>query len=299
MNRREFARLVCAFGAVPPPEENRLGKRPQFRSESTQVLIPFTAVDKHDHLVTTLSVDDLRLLDDGTERKISSLSLEEGPVSILFVLDISGSMKKSVVDLQEAVRRMLRAADKDDEFGVIEFSDRPELTIGFTNSLRRVDERVRAITPSGHTSLTDAMMLAFGEVRRGHQPRKALIVLSDGAENHSRYVREQAMRMAGETDVRVYGVELYPTIGEGFNAPTFLESLARNTGGRYFATVDRKSIPEIVERIDVHRSYVLGFKPPAERRDGKFHRVDLKLRRRPSGDRLKLFWKECYRTPLE
>lgn len=270
---------------------------PRFRSEAAQVLVPFTAEDKHHHLVPGLKAEDMRLLVDGREQPISFLSVEDGPVSVVFVLDISGSMKKPVTDVQEAMRRILRAADSSDEFAVVEFNDTPELTVDFTARPERIEQRIEGLMPGGRTSLTDGIVMGLRELRRARQPRRALIVLSDGAENHSRHVRTEALRTAVEADVRVYAIELYPPIGESFGGPTMLELLARATGGRYLPTVNRKNIPDLVERIDIHRGYVLGFNPPMEQRDGKLHQVSLKLRRKTAGERVRLFWKERYRVP--
>ncbi|HYI95108.1 MAG TPA: VWA domain-containing protein [Bryobacteraceae bacterium] len=307
IRRRDFLSVTSAFGGVlmNSPGEGKaqtLSKddpnRPLFRSESAQVLIPFTAVDKQDHLVGGLSAEDVRLLADGKEQHINFLSLEDRPASILFVIDISGSMKKPVANVQEAMRRMLRAAAPDDEFAVIEFNDTPRVTVGFTSITSRVEERVKEIGPVGRTSLTDAIVLAFQELKRSHQERKAVIVLSDGQDNHSRYVRKDVIRLGVETDARLYAIELCPPIGEGFVPATFLEALAHTTGGRYLPVVDRKSIPDIVNRIDVHRSYVLGFTPPLDQRDGKTHQIQLKLKTTASAGPVRLFWKHRYLAPV-
>ncbi len=294
-----FTQLTAAYGqqADMPPLARRNEDRSPFRIQSTQIVIPFSAVDKHDRLVSGLCSEDLRLLADGREQHIDFLYAEEGPASVLFVLDISGSMKKPVADVKEALRRVLRAASVDDEFALIEFSDEPQLTISFTTEESRVEARVEEIVPAGRTSLTDAIVLGFREMARCRQARKALIVLSDGQENHSRYERKEAMRLALETDVRVYGIELYPPVGEGFVAATFLELLARATGGRYLPTVSRKDIPSVIESIDVHRCYVLGFTPPTEHHDDSVHHVDLKLKRKLARGRVTLFWKERYLIP--
>ena len=304
IRRREFLCIASALGATIDSREAKGqtpkagSSRPQFRAESAQVLIPFTAVDKQDHLVGGLSARDVRLLADGKEQPINFLSLEDGPASILFVVDISGSMKKPVADMQEAMRRILHTAAVDDEFAVIEFNDNPRVTVGFTSVSSRVEDRVKEIAPAGRTSLTDAILLAFQEMKRANQERKAVIVLSDGQDNHSRYVRTDAIRLAVETDVRVYAIELCPPIGEGYISPTFLEVLAHATGGRYLPTVSRKNIPDIVDRIDVHRGYVLGFTPPAEHRDGKTHQIELKLKPKRATQPLKLYWKDRYRAPI-
>jgi VWFA-related protein len=261
-----------------------------FRADSTRILIPFTAEDKAHHLVHGLTSQDVRLFSDGHEAHISFLHEEEGPASLLFVLDISGSMKKPVLDVKEAMRRVLRAASAGDEFGVVEFSDGARVTVEFTSMQSRIEERISGMNATGRTSLNDALILALREISRANQERRALIVLSDGGDNHSRHVESEVMRLALETDARIYAIELYPPV-EGWS---MLERLALWTGGRYLATVTRQQIPELIQRIDVHRGYVLGFNPPQDQRDGKPHDVELKLRRKmPSGD-VRLHWKHRY-----
>lgn len=298
IGRRTFVTALPAWitgsGIASAQFDNRL---PQFRVDSPQVLIPFTAEDKQHHLVQGLTADDVRLLADGRETRIDFLNVEEGPASLLFIVDISRSMKKPVANLQEAIRRILRAAAADDEFGLIEFSNTAELTVDFTSMHSRLEERVAAIIPSGHTSLTDAIVLALREIRRGNYRRRAIIIVSDGGENHSRHVELEAFRAAVEADARIYAIELYPPLGEGFSGPTMLERLARATGGRYLPTAKRRQLPELIGRIDIHLSYLLGFTPPHDHRDDRLHRVDLKLRKTSATTGVRLYWKERYRVP--
>jgi VWFA-related protein len=109
------------------------GRLPMFHADSTRVLIPFTAEDKRHHLVHGLTSEDIRLVSNGHEKHINFLHEEQGPASLLFVLDVSGSIGKPLAYVQDAMKRVLRAAAADDEFGVIEFSDRARLTIDFTS----------------------------------------------------------------------------------------------------------------------------------------------------------------------
>ena len=269
----------------------------QFSSDVAQVLIPFTIEDRNHRLIDGLTKQDLRLFVDGREQRIDFVALEDGPASLLFVLDRSGSMKGCAADVREAVGRIVRAASADDEFGVVDFSDDPQVTVQFTAMPLRVQARVQTLTPGGSTSLTDAVVLAMQAVRRSHLARRAIIVISDGRENHSRHVRSAALRAAVESSARLYAIELYPPIGEGFGSPTMLEVLARATGGRYLPTVSGASIPSLIETIDIHRTYILGFTPPPEHRDGKLHDVEVSLRRGVSDGPVRLYWKDRYRVP--
>ena len=287
-----FALALLGFPAAGSYGQTAMGK-PQFRAEAAMVLIPFTAVDSRERLIAGISVDSLRLFSDGKEQKIDFVSQEDGPASILFVVDISGSMKKPLTDAQEAIRKILRAAPAEDEFALVEFSDRPELTVAFTNRQDEIEDHIGRMAPAGHTSLADAIVLAADHMSKAaRQPRKAIVVVSDGQDNYSRYTEREAIRLAVETDARIYGIELYPPSGEGAPPASFIELLARATGGRYLPTVRRGSIPDLADRIDVHHRYVLGFTAPPEHRDERAHQVELRPKTRLSTGRARLYWKE-------
>ena len=169
--RRGFLRalplLPVAVSGTPKSSAqtwDSFARTPMFRAESTQRLIPFTAEDKGHHLVHGLTPQDVRLFADGQEEHISFLHEEEGPASLLFVLDISGSMKKPLADVQEAMRRTLRGAAAGDEFGVVEFSDGASLTVDFTSIQSPVEERIVGMTATGRTSLNDALVVALREI---------------------------------------------------------------------------------------------------------------------------------------
>ncbi|MBL8294604.1 MAG: VWA domain-containing protein [Bryobacterales bacterium] len=294
VGRREVIRTLAGIGSW---FASPLSAAPDFHTAGTQVLIPFTAVDKHDHLVDGLAAQDFRLLIDGKEQSADFFAMEDGPVSLMLVLDASGSMNRTVTPVQDAVRRILRSSDSNDEFAVIEFSDQIRLTVDFTRLESRVESRVREMAHAGSTSFSGAILVALREMNRVRQRRRALIVVSDGRDNHSRHVRSEVIQTAVESDVRIYAIELYPPMGEAFVSPTLLEMLARSTGGRYLPTMARKQIPELIDRIDIHRNYVLGFTPPVNHRDGRNHSVDLRLRKRSGIPPARLFWKERYRVP--
>lgn len=295
LRRRDLFRMLAGAGVCAGA---RLIGAPDFHTESTQVLIPFVALDQHDHLIDGLAAEDFRLLADGKEQPINFVVVEDGPASIVLVLDTSGSMRKAVAGMQEVARRILRSADVNDEFAVMEFSDRTRMTVDFTTGGAQVEDRIKQIAAEGPTPLADAILHALEAAKRVQRRRRALIVVSDGRDNHSRHVPGEVMRAAIESDVRVYAIELYPPMGEAFVSPTLLELLAHNTGGRYLPTMNRNQIPSLIERIDIHRNYVLGFTPPANHRDGRNHAVDLRLKERKRRGRARLFWKERYRVPL-
>jgi hypothetical protein len=121
-----------------------------------------------------------------------------------------------------------------------------------------------------------------------------MVIISDGQDNHSRYKEREAIRLAMETDVRIYGIELYPPMGEGYVRKTLLESLAEATGGRYLPTVKLQNVPELMSRFDVHRFYRATYSMPTAAMDARYHGIDLKLSRTEQLRGLRLFWKRGY-----
>lgn len=267
------------------------------RMEVPQVLIPLTAVDRNGRLVTALDYRDFRVEAGGEEQKTSSLWMEDGPASILFVLDVSGSMKPRVDLLRSAVERVLDQASPEDEFGIVAFSDKPNLMMDFVPVGAVVRERVHDLRAQGWTSLDDAIVFALQQIRRAHHSNRALIVITDGRENYSRAVPQEVNRLAAETDARIYGIELYPPMGEAHVDPTLIESLAAATGGRYLPVVEPNRIPELAEAIDVHRYWILGFVPSDKCRDGQPHKVSVRLTRGIGSRGARLSWKELFRVP--
>ena len=159
--------------------------------------------------------------------------------------------------------------------------------------------RLRDLTPFGRTSLVDAAMMALQQIKSAHHSRRAIVIITDGQDNNSRYKERDALRAAMETDVRVYGIEVSPPFGESFTGKTFVESLAETTGGRYLPTLKNKNIPDLVARIDVHRFYRATFTPESADTTGKPHRIEMKLTRKDALKGGRHFWRRLYSNVLE
>lgn len=254
--------------------------------------IPVTAVDAHDHVVSNLTPNDLRLTDNGTLHPLTSLMLDEGPASILFVVDVSGSMKSSVGHVRDAIGTVLRHAQPDDEFAVIEFSGTALVTVPFDGTAA-VERRLDKLNAFGHTSLVDAVVEALKTIRHAKYTRRAIIVVSDGDDTYSRTKNTTAFRLAAETDARIYAIEICPWWSEG-SGPSFLESLSDVTGGRYLATCSGQKIAELIDRFDIHRYYIATFHPGAENDQRKDHRIDLKLTKQVRREKVRIYWKHTY-----
>jgi Ca-activated chloride channel family protein len=207
------------------------------------------------------------------------------PACVLFVGD--GKLRRAVSSAPyspavEAVRELLATANPQDDFFLITFADTAELAADFTASVADIQSQLLPRQPQGSTALLDAIYLGISEMRRAKYARKALLIISDGGDNHSRY-RERDIRSAvREADVLVYAIGIYDryfaTIEEQIG-PALLSEVSEETGGRMFTVDNPKDMADIAAKIslELRNQYVLGYHPISPKYDGKWHKIKVKL----------------------
>ena len=262
-------------------------------------------VDGSDRFVPDLRKTDFRLFEGGVLQQIATLSTEEVPVSVVIVFDASGSMKRSIPMAERSLRAFLDTANPADEFSVVTVRSHPDLSLPFVRDPEDLLRCLGGIRGDGQTALLDAVYMAAGYVRKGNNPRKAVLVISDGEDNHSRYTEGELLDALRETDVTLYsiGVDVRsaPSAPGEPNERTgadILSELAEATGGRYFEAWSPKDLPGIMGKIDIRRQYVLGYSPAPLKPDGKYHRVDLRLARQARARHLRAYARPGYYAPL-
>ena len=260
------------------------------------VLVPVTVTDATDRPVTNLQPTSFRIFDNNIEQKILSFHREDGPVSVGFIFDASGSMKnrmdRSVAGIQEFLNNTMVAGD---EFFLIRFSDRPVLVKDFTDDPGEILSELSAIEPGGWTALNDAICLGIHKIKRAKNQRRALFVMTDGGDNNSRYSDSEVRSLVRESDVRIYSIGL-------FERPHFLEKLAEDTGGRALWAHRLKDLPDVIEKLsrDFRNQYVLGYTPNDQSSDGKYRKVRVELIEKTIKHMpLNVFWRGGYYSPLE
>lgn len=261
------------------------GSAERLRVDSDLVLIPVVVTDQQDRSVTGLGREYFRLWDQKTEQTISHFTAEDTPVSIGLVFDCSRSMADKLTRSRAAVAEFIRTANPQDEFSLVRFSDRAELVQGFTNNLADIQNRMIFLQANGSTALLDAVVLSLNEMRHAKNQRKAMLIISDGGDNNSRYsIREMRDRLK-EADVQIYSIGIMEPFGarllspEEDAGPGLLDDIARQTGGRLFVVDDLNELTRVAIKIGaaLRNQYVLGYVPTGEMRDGKYHRVEVKL----------------------
>jgi Ca-activated chloride channel homolog len=268
--------------------------RPTMKVDVNMILLPVTVTDSKDQPVTNLPADSFRVLEENVEQKVVSLHHEEGPVSVGFVFDGSASMKNRMDRSIAAIQRFLETLNKGDEFFLVRFNDRPQLVTGFTDNPDDILSELSSIYPIGWTALNDAIVLAAQTMKHAKNPRRALIVLTDGGDNNSRYTESEVRRLVQESDVRIYSIGI-------FERSNFLEKLGNDSGGRAFFAHKLQDLPAAVDKLsnEFRNQYVLGYYPTAPANDGKYRRVRVEMIETIKQMSLRVFWRHGYYSPVE
>jgi len=282
-------------------------EHPAFRSNSYLVLIHATVLDPADRPVRGLTRDYFRLFQDKVQQDIAYFSEEEAPLSLAIVFDTSGSMRKKISGAYQALRAILATSNPGDQFCLITFASQAELAVPWVSDEAFIEKNAGIAEPNGRTSLLDAVHLALAQTKLAQNPRRAVLILSDGGDNHSRYREREIAGALEEADVQMYAVDmeespyLTPRSDEELEGPSLLERLCERAGGRYFHAQNSRELASVADRIskELRSIYVLGFVPPNRADDGRFHYVQLKLDRPAGGPRLSVYWRHGYRIPGE
>jgi len=275
------------------------------RVNSELVLIPVTVTDSMNRLVTGLEKDHFKLYEDKVEQVITHFASEDSPISVGIVFDCSGSMGDKLRKSRDAVAQLLKTANPEDEFFLVEFNDRAELVVGLTKQSEEIQNRLTFTQSRGRTALLDAIILALNHMRKAHNPRKALVIISDGGDNSSRYTIGEVKSRVREADVQIYAIGILEPFGdrgrtpEEVAGPELLSDIAEQTGGRLFEVGNLKELPDIASKIGaaLRNQYVLGYAPSVARRDGKYHHVNLKLVKPKGWPSLRAYWRLGYYAP--
>jgi Ca-activated chloride channel family protein len=271
-------------------------------ASSDLVLINVSVLDRNGRPLRGLGADSFHLFEHRTEQRILSFAETETPVSVVIVFDESGSMEKGVMRCAEAVKQFWKGASDADEFALITFSDRTTLESDFTRDSSAIQARLLSATSHGHTALLDALQRAAAVSKHANNERRAIIVLSDGGDNHSRRNYWEVRRTLQETSAQVYAVSV-PLIGEGdpAEAAALLDRICGATGGRNIGIDNFSDLEDAMEQInnEIRSEYVLAYKPRSLSHDGKFHPVRVRFTP-PSGVRqVSVFWRPGYYDSIE
>jgi len=272
------------------------------RIDTNLVLVPVNVTDPLNRFVTGLETQDFTIFEDGVEQKIVSFGNEDAPLSIGIVFDTSGSMGAKLSISRLSVAEFFKTANPEDEAFLVEFSDRPELVVPFTHDLGEIQNALLSTRAKGATALLDGVTLAMNTMKRAHNPRKALIVMTDGGDNHSRYTFNEVTNRVRESDVQIYAVGIFGGMGspEEFSGPGLLSALSEPTGGHHFVA-GLHQLTDIASKIgiELRNQYLIGYSPSNQARDGRYRKITVKVIQPRGLPKLKAHWRTGYYAPTQ
>jgi Ca-activated chloride channel homolog len=312
---------AAAWGGEDPGPEARVSIEPRarptapggqtprasIRVDTTLVLIPVTVTDPLNRFVTGLDKEHFRIFEDKKEQSLVQFSSEDAPLTIGVVFDASGSMGNKLLQARQAVAQFFRTANPEDEAFLVTFNDRAELAAPLTRDLGEIQSKLTFTQSRGKTALLDAIYLALHQMKKANNPRKALLVISDGGDNNSRYTEREIRNLVREADVQIYAIGIYEPMGsrmrtaEELAGPGMLTSLAEQTGGRQYAVENLNDLPDIAAKIgiELRNQYILGYTPANQERDGRYRRVQVRLVQPRGLPSLRAYWRTGYYAPIE
>jgi len=246
------------------------------------VLVSVTVTDPMNRLVTGLEKENFNLFEQNALQEIKHFSSEDEPISLGVIFDVSGSMSNKINKSRDAIVEFFKTANPQDEFFLITFADKPELLSDFTNSIEDIQGKLVYATPKGRTSLLDAIYMGMDKMHEARHPKKALLIISDGGDNRSRYTDSEIKSLVKEADVEIYAIGIYDGLNsttEEARGPYLLAEITEATGGRTFPINDVSELTDVATKIGVElrNQYVLGYRPKNTARDGKWRKVKVKL----------------------
>lgn len=262
------------------------------------VLVPVTVTDPFGAPFPGLMKESFQLLEDGIEQRIRYLSSDDAPISLGIVFDASRSMEGRMDQSRAAITRFFRTSVRGDEFFLIAFNDAPRLLCNFTGDTVEIEKSLAGIEPRNWTALLDAVCMAIHQMKRARNSRRALLILSDGGDNNSRYTEEELKRMIREADVCIYSIGLFGTRLIRHHE-RLLRQLSAETGGRFRQVEKIADLPDAVQELSnaIRNQYLLGYSPSNTASDGLYRRIEIRLKPVPGLPVLRASWRTGYYAP--
>jgi Ca-activated chloride channel homolog len=277
----------------------------ELKMDVDMALVNVTVTDPYNRLVTGLEQENFRVFEDNVEQEVVSFSSEDVPISIGVIFDFSGSMANKVGKAREAAVQFFKTANPQDEFFLVSFNERAELTSSFTSSVEDLQSSLMLTSAKGRTALLDAIYLGLSEMRGAHNAKRSLLILSDGGDNHSRYNEGDIKRLVREADTQLYAIGIFDPLGyrnrtsEELNGPSLLSEVTEMTGGRVFAVEKLEDLPDIASKIgmELRNQYVLGYRPSNKAHDARWRKIKIRLRAPKGLPPLNVYAKTGYYAP--
>lgn len=306
--------LVLALGAqgqtpTAEPQQRSKPTKPQLDSESRKeetanqkkgytigvnvdlVVVHTSIHDKNNHFISGLTKNDFRIFEDGVEQNMTTFSQEDVPISLGILLDLSGSMRGKIEDVNKAALAFIQASNPQDQVFLVGFNDEVELLQDFSSDIDEISDSLENIVVTGGTALFDAIYLGVQKAHAGTDPKKAVVVITDGEDRDSYYTLDELLAKVQESDVQVYSIGFLNEVPETSlfgrwsktvpeQAHDALDRIAEETGGKAFFPKQISEINRIVAEIatELRNQYSLGYISSNAARDGSWRRLKIELK---------------------
>ena len=310
-----FVRLASAQDPVhitPPtsnddrtdPSTSRQGvyRAKPMRMDVDIALVPVTVMDAANHPVITLEKSNFRLFESGEQKDIRYFSTEDAPISVGILLDLSFSMKDKIDTARQALHQFFENCNPDDDYFVIGFSDYPAMLADATHSTASIEDKLAFAVPHGNTALLDAIYMGLDRLQKAQYSRRALVIISDGGDNHSRYVKNEIRQIVQEADVEIYGLGIFSKVFKTYEewaGERLLTEITEATGGHTITINDVQKLPEIAANLsrELRSQYVLGYSPGRGAQDAPWHKIKVQVIQTVPGPALHVYNKQGHLSP--
>jgi Ca-activated chloride channel family protein len=271
---------------------------PVFKVDVETVFVKVSVMDPLNRYVTGLEKEHFKIYEDNVEQTITYFNQQAAPISAGLIFDVSASMKdnSNIKKAKNAIARFLESGNPEDENFLITFNNKTNLAQDFTDSVTSLQNEAAFQKPGGSTALYDAVYMGLNKIKEGKREKKALIIITDGEDNSSRYSPGEIRDFAKELDVQVYAIGEEGMLGTGRYE---IQNIVNLTGGRAFFPNSFNELDYYIDLIhaELRSQYVLGYNPTNKVHDGKWRRIKVKLDAPKGLPKLTVRAKEGYNAP--
>jgi len=282
-----------------PPDLNK-----SIKVDVDLVTVNATVTDAQNRVITGLEKDHFKIWEDKLQQKIEYFSAEDVPISLGIVFDVSGSMKDKINTSREAAVTFLKMGNPEDEYFLETFSSRPQVAEDFTTDVSKLQNKLVFQTANGMTAMYDAVYVSLEKLKEGSNPKKALLLITDGEDNRSRYTFSNIREYVKEQNVQIYAIgivsDFNSQLGSGRTGRALIEELADLTGGHAFFPDSVYDLEDICTKIaiELKNQYVLGYRSTNENKDGKWRKIRVQVDGPKGVGRLNVRFKSGYYAPV-
>ena len=282
------------------PQSTNQGDQDRIKEFTDLVSLPVTVTDAYNRLVTGLDRNHFEIFEDKVKQEIAFFSDDDAPVNLGIVFDVSGSMKGKLDRARDALKAFIQTSHSDDDFFLVGFNQRANLLAEFTDG-DALANKLTLVDPKGQTALYDAAYLGIEKVKQGRHNRNAILLISDGQDNSSRYTYGELRKLLKEAGVQIYCIGIVELAGGAggtldMQGQAILEEIAQTTGGKAFFPRSSAELEDATTRIalELRHQYSIGYNPSNVKKDGQWHKIKVNVKGPKGLSNLKVQHKEGY-----